>query len=191
MASRTLPYFLEDRSGQLASTELDDIYDRLFLRIATAPAHTGLPGTSTVTIYTADRRSSRQRDHRPQGKPTVVLDFGHNGGLGKISFVGSSVSMPMSHYLKKTAMFGTSLSRKFRASDGEEYKWTYRTLHNQEWTCMDSKGYIVAHYNLKSPEKPAFNTSGNVLTIYDPYAHLVIEILASLTIMRHIEAHNL
>ncbi|OCH93236.1 hypothetical protein OBBRIDRAFT_790406 [Obba rivulosa] len=191
MANRALPFFLEDRTGHNASSEFDDVYDRLFLRVATSPERAGMPGTSTVTIYNADRRSSRQRDQRPQGKASVVLEFGHNGGLGRISFVGSSVSMPMNHYLKKTAMFGTSLSRKFRASDGEEYKWTHRSLHNQEWTCMDSKGYIVAHYNLKSPEKPAFNTSGNVLTIYEPYAHLAIEILASLTIMRHIETHNL
>lgn len=27
-----------------------------------------------------------------------------------------------------------SLSRKFRGSDGEEYKWAYRSIQDQEWS---------------------------------------------------------
>lgn len=106
MANRALPYFLEDRTGRYASSEFDDIYDRLFLRVAPPPEHAGSPGASTLMIYNAGRRSSRQRDQRPQGSPSVILEFGHNGAMGKISFAGSSVTMPMTQYLKKTAMFG-------------------------------------------------------------------------------------
>ena len=39
---------------------------------------------------------------------------------------------------------------------------------------MDSRDYVVAHYNLKPLEKLAYNTSGNVLTIYEPFTHLAI-----------------
>ena len=37
---------------------------------------------------------------------------------------------------------------------------------------LDSHDRIVAHYNLKPPTKPAYTTSGNVLTISDGYSHL-------------------
>ncbi len=78
--------------------------------------------------------------------------------------------------------------------------------------CVDSRDYVVAHYNLKPPEKPAYTTSGNILTIYEPFTHLAVgvyylprctiarqvdgctdetcltEILTTLTIMRHLAA---
>ena len=40
--------------------------------------------------------------------------------------------------------------------------------------CVDSRDYVVAHYSLKPPEKPAYNTSGNILTIYEPFTHLAL-----------------
>ena len=39
---------------------------------------------------------------------------------------------------------------------------------------MDSRDYVVAHYSVKPSEKLAYNTSGNVLTIYEPFTHLAI-----------------
>lgn len=50
----------------------------------------------------------------------------------------------------------------------------HASLPDHDKQCMDSRNYLVAHYNLKSPEKPAINTSGNIMTIYEPYAHLAI-----------------
>lgn len=193
MINKTLPYFLEDRTGHYTGSDFDDIYDRLFLRVArSAERYMGQCTDSTIMIYNVGRRSSSKSDYRPfQRDPAVILQFGPQGALGKISFVGSSVSMPMNQYLKKTSMFGGSLSRKFRASDGEEYKWTYKSVQDQEWSCTDSRNYTVAHYNLRPPEKPVFSTSGNILTIYEAYANISVELLASLTIMRHIAAHNL
>nr|VWO97776.1 Uncharacterized protein [Ganoderma boninense] len=67
-----------------------------------------------------------------------------------------------------------SLSRKFTAGNGEEYRWLHRAVKDHEWSCVDSRDYVVAHYNLKPPEKLAYNTSGNVLTIYEPFTHLAI-----------------
>ncbi|PCH41781.1 hypothetical protein WOLCODRAFT_137583 [Wolfiporia cocos MD-104 SS10] len=190
MINRSLPYFLEDRTGQFTGSSFDDIYDRLFLRVAHPTEGPG--ADTTLMLYNVGRRSSSQRDYRPLKRdPSVVLEFAPGGALGRISFVGSSIAMPMGQYLKKTSMFGSSLSRKFRASDGQEYRWTYRSVQDQEWSCFDSRNFLVAHYNLRPPEKPVFSTSGNILTIYEAYVHLSIEILASLTIMRHIAAHNL
>ncbi|GBE78870.1 hypothetical protein BKA93DRAFT_830378 [Sparassis latifolia] len=192
MINKTLPFFLEDRTGVFTGSDFDDIYDRLFLRASRSSEKTAQSADETIMIYNMGRRSSSQRDYRPtQREPAIVLEFGPQGALWRISFTGSSISMPMGQYLKKTSMFGGSLSRKFRGSDGEEYKWTYKSVQDQEWTCVDSRNYLVAHYDLKPPEKPAYRTSGNILTIYEAYADLSVEILASLTIMRHIAANNL
>ncbi|CCM03250.1 uncharacterized protein FIBRA_05376 [Fibroporia radiculosa] len=193
MINKTLPYFFEDRSGQYTSSDFDDIYDRLYFRVAPPDHHvTSKDSESTLMVFNTGRRSSSHRDHRPPKRsPSVILDFGPQGALGKISFVGSSIVLPMNQYLKKTSMFGSSLSRRFRASDGEEYRWSYRSIEGQEWSCVDSRNYIVAHYNLKPPEKPVFSTSGNILTIYEAYANISVDILASLTIMRHIATHHL
>ncbi|KAI0951712.1 hypothetical protein AcV7_007732 [Taiwanofungus camphoratus] len=138
MINRSLPFFLEDRTGALADSDFDDIYDRLFLRVASAPTPPGGPqdkDARALAIYNTGRRSSSQKAARPaQRAPAVVLEFGTGGALGKISFVGSSIAMPMGQYLRKTSMFGGSLSRKFRGSDGEEYKWAYRSIQDQEWS---------------------------------------------------------
>ena len=40
--------------------------------------------------------------------------------------------------------------------------------------CLNEENYLVAHYNLKIPDRPAYGTSGNVLTVYESFAHLSI-----------------
>ncbi|KAI0773540.1 hypothetical protein C8Q74DRAFT_1368123 [Fomes fomentarius] len=174
MINRSLPFYLEDRTGQYTGSDFDEIYDRLFLRVARPPptqvAH--FPET-TLMVYNTGRRSSSQRHSRPpQREPAVVLEFGPNGALGTITFAAT----------------GLALSRKFVGSNGEEYRWIHRAVKDHEWSCVDSRDYVVAHYNLKPPEKPAYTTSGNILTIYEPFTHLAVEILATLTIMRHLAA---
>ncbi|KZT63793.1 hypothetical protein DAEQUDRAFT_699678 [Daedalea quercina L-15889] len=192
MINKALPYYLEDRSGLYTGSDFDDIYDRLFLRVARPPGSPADGPPAALMIYNVGRRSSNQRDYRPiQREPAVVLEFGSNATLGRISFMGSSVSIPMNQYLKKITLFGGSLVRKFQASNGEEYKWTYKSNLDHEWSCTDSRNYMVAHYSLKPPNKPAFRTSGNTLTINEAHASVAIEILASLTIMRHIAAYHL
>ncbi|RDX48508.1 hypothetical protein K466DRAFT_308161 [Polyporus arcularius HHB13444] len=193
MINKALPFYLEDRSGQYTGSDFDEIYDRLFLRVARpSPAQSAhFPAESTLMVYNTGRRSSSQRHSRPpQREPAVVLEFGPNGALGTVSFVQSGVSMPMGQYLRKTSMFAGSLSRKFAAANGEEYRWIHRAVKGHEWSCVDSRDYIVAHYSLKPPEKPAYNTSGNMLTIYEPFTHLALEILTTLTIMRYLAANK-
>ncbi|OJT07656.1 hypothetical protein TRAPUB_1481 [Trametes pubescens] len=190
MINRALPYFIEDRTGQYTGSDFDEIYDRVFLRVGRPPpGHAAHYAETTLMVYDTGRRSSSKRYSQPVSRePSVILEFGPNGALGTISFVGSSVSMPMGQYLRKTSMFAGSLSRKFTGSNGEEYRWIHRGVSEHEWSCVDSRNYVVAHYTLKPPEKPAYNTSGNMLTIYEPFTHLAVEILASLTIMRYLAA---
>ncbi|KAH9936774.1 uncharacterized protein BXZ73DRAFT_89296 [Epithele typhae] len=191
MLNRNLPFHLEDRTGDFMGSDFDEIYDRLFLTVSRpTPSHPD--AETTLLVYDTGRRSSSRRQaHAPRDvQPTVVLEFGVGGALGTITFVRSGSGVPMSHFLRRTSMFSGSLSRKFTASNGEEYRWIHRAVKDQEWACVDSHDYVVAHYNLRPPEKPAYNTSGNLLTIYEPFTHLAVEILATLTIMRYLAAHK-
>jgi len=185
-----LPFILEDSTGRVAGSDFDDIYDRIFLRVAPGAHQRG----SSLMIYKMAQRSSRRRDSLPfRSAPSILLEFGAGGALGNISFLDRKNPIPlhMGRYLRKASMFGGSLFRKFVAADGREYKWSCRTVPGQEWSCHTEDGFLVAHYNLKQPEERVYDVSGNVLTVYEQFTHLSLEILASLTIMRHIAEYNL
>lgn len=51
--------------------------------------------------------------------------------------------------------------------------------------CLNEENYVVAHYNLKIPDRPAYGTSGNVLTVYESFAHLSIGGSFSRTVVRY------
>ncbi|KAL0948848.1 hypothetical protein HGRIS_008969 [Hohenbuehelia grisea] len=179
-------YTLEDRTGHNTCSDFDDIYDRLYLRVARLPQRT------TTMIYQMRHRSSRHRDSMPfSAEPIVILDFASDESLGNISFTKAQITIPMSRYLRKTSLFGGSLSRKFTASDGREYTWNRGTVQGQEWSCTTAENYLVAHYDLKPPHQRAYGVSGNTLKIYQPFFPIAVEIIASLTIMRHIAQFNL
>lgn len=191
-----LPYFLEDRTGSNTSSEWDEIYDRMFLRAAAAATHdpkrtAGGGGGTSTSIYDMGRRSSSSRYHYRD--PAIILDFAPGGALGTVLLVQQGVSMPMGHYLRKTSTFSGSLSRKFRGSDGQEYRWSCRSVREQEWSvssapslssifsythpapasqCVTADNQLVAHYDLKPVGEPAYKSSGNVLTIYEPFVHI-------------------
>ncbi len=107
MINRVLPYCLEDRTGHYTGTDFDEIYDRLFLRIARpSPAQSAHYSEMTLMIYDTGRRSASPRLSRPPPRePAVILEFAANGALGTISFVKSRVSVSMGQYLRKTSMF--------------------------------------------------------------------------------------
>ncbi|KAJ7071889.1 hypothetical protein B0H15DRAFT_965756 [Mycena belliarum] len=120
----------------------------------------------------------------------AALDFGRNKALGTISFSG--VAVPMSQYLARTSPLGSSSVRRFGASDGQTYQWARRTQKNQEWTCTNVNGYVIASYSLKPAGEPEYSeSSGCVLEIAEQFGNLAPEILASLWIMRHIAQYNL
>lgn len=116
MLNRQLPYFLEDRSGIFTATDYDDIYDRLFLRVAPAPSHSPTP--FALTIHNTGRRSSpthtpdfrHSRDLSSPREPALVLEFGPRGALGNVLFAGAKTeSVPMAQWLRKTSLFAGSV----------------------------------------------------------------------------------
>lgn len=159
-----LPYILEDRTGLNNASDFDDIYDRIFFRIA-RPS----PTRPVTMIYDMTRRASRHRDAIPlQRDPLVVMEFQQDDGLGTVSFKmihakpPISVTIPMSRWLTRTSMFGgsvrttlahsfadpaplsiSSLSRKFLASDGKEYKWSHRSFAGHEWTVRCYHSFVI------------------------------------------------
>jgi len=184
----TPPYVLEDRTGVNSASDFDDMYDRIFFRIARPPRRT------TTMVYSMNIRGSRHRDTLPfNQQPIAMLDFAPDESLGNVTFVQqrNNLVIPMNRYLRKTSLFGGSLLRKFMASDGREYKWGYRVIEGQEWSCTTMDNILVAHYDLKPPDVRTFDVSGNNLTIYQHFFHLTLEILVTLTIMRHIARYNL
>ncbi|KAE9408527.1 hypothetical protein BT96DRAFT_873126 [Gymnopus androsaceus JB14] len=188
MYTGPLPYVFEDRTGQLYGSDFDDMYDRLFYRVSREPHKT------VTMLYDMGRRASRHRDSLPfQRQPIAILDFLPDRSLGNICYaVNGNVPIPMNRYLKRTSIFGGSLSRKFTGSDGKDYRWSHRSVQGQEWTCTTgTENFIVAHFDLKPADVRVYDVSGNTLTIYEQFIHLSVEILASLTIMRHIAQHNL
>jgi len=114
------PYILEDRTGQITATDFDDLYDRVFFRIARVPGTVGLAGTrerpttgTRTMIYRMNIRGSRHRDSLPfTQQPVVILDFSPDERLGNITFVregeeDGSLAVPMQRYLSKTSWFGS------------------------------------------------------------------------------------
>ncbi|KAJ7181368.1 hypothetical protein C8R43DRAFT_911677 [Mycena crocata] len=178
-----MPYILEDTTGRLTGSEFIDIHERLHYTVrctARDSCHTSymIYNTSPTAFQSA------------VPKPLVGLDFGPNNALGTISF--SSVPMPMRKYLVKPTPMGSPKLRRFVASDGQTYQWARRAQANQEWTCTNANGYVIASYSLKAAGEPDYsNSSGCILEIAEQFGSLAPEMLASLLIMRHIAAYDL
>ncbi|KAJ3984415.1 hypothetical protein F5890DRAFT_1516902 [Lentinula detonsa] len=130
MYNGPLPYVFEDRTGQLYGSDFDDMYDRLFYRVARDPQRTA------TMVYDMGRRANRHRDSLPfHQRPIAILDFKPDQSMGSICYASNgSVAVPINRYLRRTSIFGGSLSRKFTGSDGREYRWSHRSIQGQEWT---------------------------------------------------------
>ncbi|KAH9987938.1 hypothetical protein BJV74DRAFT_840572 [Russula compacta] len=136
-------YFFEDRTGALAGSDFDEVYDRAFLRVSSTPQRTRNAG---LMVYDMGKRSTSlgDRDRRHfYREPVVVLDFGPGGALGTVSFTKGSVSIPMHQYLRKVSLFSGSLFRKFTASNGKVYKWGHHIVGEHEWTVGSSKFDLI------------------------------------------------
>ncbi|KAF8580517.1 hypothetical protein K439DRAFT_298186 [Ramaria rubella] len=204
MTTLGLPYYFEDTTGLPAGpTDFLDIYDRPpFLRlssshpvspISTQQAKSRAPDDDegrTLKILELGSRtfiSSRQQ-HRDDGTPpsaVLSLDAGR-GILGSVKFRGG-MAVALERWLKKSNAFGSTLTRQFKASDGMYYQWSFRSVKDHEWACVQLRtNYLVAHYDVRHPAELMHRTSGNVLTVYEHCVHLSVEFLASLVVMRHI-----
>ncbi|KAG7098038.1 hypothetical protein E1B28_000014 [Marasmius oreades] len=177
MTNYGMPYFLEDKTGSLLGSEFVDIHDRLhFVYRSTSHACSH----ATYMIF----NTSSYTD------PLMALTFGPRNALGTVSFP-SHVSYPMGTYLSRIS---TSSGRawKFTASDGQEYFWRWRSQPNQEWTCTNANGYMIAYYSLKTPGEPQYEgSSGCSLTIEEAFPRLAVEMLGTLMILRHIAEYRL
>lgn len=178
-----MPYILEDKTGELTGSDFIDINDRLRLRLrctAQAPTHTAYMIHNVTHGHECE-----------VSRALVALAFGPGDSLGTIIFESRS-PVAMNEYLRRVSLLASSKSRKFLASDGEEYQWSWRSTKGHEWTCTGQDQQLIASYSLKVVGEPDYiSSSGCVLTIDEAYPHLAVEILATLTIMRHIVAHNL
>jgi hypothetical protein len=105
-----LHYVFEDRTGHSTASDWDEIYDRLYLRVAPSPND-----AKVLNVYTMNQPASRHRDSLPfERTPSMVLDFNRrDGDFGMVSFiqkqgpmVGTASSISLSKYLRKTSMFG-------------------------------------------------------------------------------------
>ena len=100
----TPPYILEDRTGINSASDFDDLYDRIFYRVARPPQQT------TTMFYSMNRRGSRHRDSLPfTQQPIAKLVFASDESLGNVSFVqqrNQVSTIPMNRYLRKVSIFG-------------------------------------------------------------------------------------
>ncbi|KAI0779587.1 hypothetical protein C8Q74DRAFT_1198512 [Fomes fomentarius] len=183
MTTFGMPYFLEDSTGQITGSDFVDLHNRMHLSLKPTlkDAH-----HAAYIIYDLSSRASGGRGGLLV--PLATLDFGPHHSLGSIK-IGDSEFIPMGHYLMKSP--GGSKSRKFKAADGQEYRWTLQA--DGEWQCTNAKNnYHVATYSMKPAGEPQYpSSSGCMLTVEEAYPHLVGELLASLIVMRHIEKHDL
>ncbi|TBU24641.1 hypothetical protein BD311DRAFT_766116 [Dichomitus squalens] len=182
MTNFGLPYFLEDTTGKLTGSDFVDLHNRMHLSLKQTlrDAH--------HTAYVIYDLSSRSSGRGGLLVPLASLDFGPQNALGSIK-IADGEHVPMGHYLMKSASL--SKSRKFKAADGQEYRWTLQP--DGEWQCTNAKSnYHVATYSMKPAGEPQYSSSsGCMLTVEEAYPHLVGELLASLIVMRHIEQYNL
>ncbi|KAI0743653.1 hypothetical protein C8Q80DRAFT_1182619 [Daedaleopsis nitida] len=185
MTNFGMPYFLEDTTGQLTGSDFVDLHNRMHLSLKQTlrDAH-----RSAYIIYDFSRSGGGRGGLLV---PLATLDFGPHNALGSIK-VGDSDHVLMANYLVKSPGHnGNAKSRRFKANDGQEYRWTLQA--DGEWQCTNAKSnYHVATYSMKPPGEPQYSSSsGCMLTVEEAYPHLVGELLASLIVMRHIEKHNL
>ncbi|KAI0338266.1 hypothetical protein BDW22DRAFT_805162 [Trametopsis cervina] len=183
-ATYGMPYHLEDTTGSITDSNFTDLHQRLSFTIRTTMR---TADRSALMIY--DASSSSRAGRGGLMVPVACLDFGANNALGTIK-IGQGDNIEMETFLARVNR--NTRARKFTATDGNEYTWTYTGTEDTEWTCTNSRGYAVASYNPKSEREPNYeHSSGCMLYIEESYPHLAGELLATLAIMRHIAKYNL
>jgi hypothetical protein len=167
-----LPLWLQDDTGDMTDTVFSEFYDRVTLSL-----HQSINRPDHSAIVLALNRHNL----------AAVMDFGPKHSLGNITFPPAS-AIPMDDFLRPTRKAGSSLSRHFAASDGQQYFWDYRQ-DRTEWICTNKQGYIIASYSITDLEDGS--PSAASLYVTETSCHLVVELIASLTVMRHIAHYKL
>jgi hypothetical protein len=97
------PLVFEDKTGQYSTTDLDDIYDRMFFRVV---QHSVSPTQTIILVYDRARRSNRRNSGPETIPPSVVLDFTpKSNSLGSVTFERMP-PIPIKEFLRKVGTFG-------------------------------------------------------------------------------------
>ncbi|TFK19276.1 hypothetical protein FA15DRAFT_760143 [Coprinopsis marcescibilis] len=178
------PYFLEDKSGRLTGSEFIDLYERIRLSYRCTRRPTNTVGAQFSILELSSPREDAYTN------AVSVLDYQPGNALGTVYFGNRPQSM--ARYLRKVSDSGSSLHRKYISQDGNEYRWSYRTHEDHEWTCVDSSGSVVAFYHLKIAGEPHYeSSSGCMLTVEENYGDYAFEFLTSCLIMRYIKEYDI
>lgn len=95
------PFVFEDRTGQFAPIDFNDIYNRMFFRVV---LHSASPNQMTILLYDqARRRSGRILMHEHYHPPAVVLELTKGNGIGNIAFEWTP-TIPIKDFLRRTGI---------------------------------------------------------------------------------------
>jgi len=175
MVNTGVPFMLHDRTGSLSGSSFNDVHDRISLHVRCT--HRDPDGTSRYGVY--DVRVSFDI-------PVATFDYGAGGTLGNITTFGSGNSLRTQAIDAFLVEVGGPRHRRFTAPDGHKYSWSWRTSDDREleWSCVNASGQNVAWYAISSE-------SGRFFGVEESYSYLVVDLLATLMIMRHIVAQNM
>jgi len=154
MVKTGIPFMLHDTStGSLLESSFVELYDRMNLRVSCTPLD-----PNGAALYEVYNMLSRCHDI-----PVAVFEYGAAGALGNISLIGPGGSLrtqAMATFLIEVGGYANPISpfpphppplllhscrvsekyrprhRKFIASDGHEYSWSWRTSTDEdlEWS---------------------------------------------------------
>ncbi|KAG8905291.1 hypothetical protein FRB99_000264 [Tulasnella sp. 403] len=174
-----LPLFLEDATGNpMGPTNFVDLYDRLQITMSTLPST--YPDRALLALRFVNGR-------QVSGVPDCVVDLPKRVEQATVSYNGGQ-SIPVESYLRRIkGLSSRSPSRKFTASDSHSYTWS---LNQQDkstmtWVCTNSQGAVVAEY-ASNDQAITGSKCAAVLTVEEAWSAIVLELLATLTLCRHI-----
>jgi hypothetical protein len=156
MVKTGIPFMLHDSTGSLLGSDFVDLYDRMNLRVSCRRRD-----PDGAALYEVYNMLSMHRDI-----PIAVFEYGTAGALGNISLIGPGGSLrrqTMTAFLVEVGGYANAISsfsphpprapfaykcscrisekhrprhRKFIASDGHEYSWSWRTSTEEdlEWS---------------------------------------------------------
>jgi hypothetical protein len=155
MVKTGIPFMLHDSTGSLLESNFIELYDRMNLRVSCLSRDPN--GAALYEVY-----NMLSRYHNI---PVAVFEYGAAGALGNISLTGPGGSLrtqTMAAFLVEVGGYANAISpfpsspsapfvykrscrvsakhrphhRKFIASDGHEYSWSWRTSTDEdlEWS---------------------------------------------------------
>lgn len=118
-----LDLFFEDTTGDIASADFVDYYNRLSFQVRLLQRR-----DDSVSFVVCDTMTAAGR--LASGPTLSTLVFGADHALGTVQYQGKQ-AVPMDQYLARGS---GALSRRFVGSDGQAYTWTFVSAsEREEW----------------------------------------------------------